>query len=84
MAASKVAGKRYCVEYRVSVFAYIEFEEDGDFEVTKVVVDDENVGEPVTVEYDNAERVEDEEEAEAVIEAVDGPDADWPGWEFGF
>lgn len=52
--------------------------------VYKVVVDDENIGEPTAVEYDNADTVTDEEEKRLVLEAVDGPDADWPGWEFGF
>jgi hypothetical protein len=74
---------RYCVEYKVSVFAYVDMDEDPP-SVTKVVVDDESVGEPVHVEHDGGEPVTNEAEKAAVIEVVDGPDADWPAWEFGW
>lgn len=57
-------------------------------EITKVIVDDENISAPRRVERLRNGKLtkisKTTEEAIAVLEAVDGPDAEWPGWDFGF
>lgn len=72
-----------CVEYKVSVFAYAGRDEDGEWSMHKVVVDDENLGEPVYIEYDGGEDIKSAMLAAEALHFVD-VEAEWPGWEFGW
>jgi hypothetical protein len=83
-----IAGKpsgRYVIRYNVAVYAYYDADED---RVTSVNVDDENIGEPVTIErtetYPDGRdpRALTLAERAAVVALLD--ELDWPVWEFGW
>lgn len=75
----------YAVEYKLSMFAYVDMDTDPPT-ITRVVVDDENPGKPVFIETDGGTIAisEGSDEWDAIVAAVDGPEAEWPAWQFGW
>lgn len=87
MSGTKAIGE-YVITYPANVYVYVDVDGD-DSTVTKVVVDDENLGEPTRVESMDGrygEKLHElsltGEEAQEVLAIAD--DGEWPGWEFGF